>query len=160
MNVDSLYGDAAQIGKWWAVVSAVIGTFVAIGMIIGGIYIIYHRSYLQSVQGKVVKSSYDCTTTKTPTCKVDITYSVNNTTYNKTFTSAKMYKVGDTVDVYYNPNDVSDSEINPLPKWLGWASIGGAIFVVILSWIWVWLVNKYKFLAAAEGVKGVYTLLK
>jgi hypothetical protein len=38
--------------------------------------------------------------------------------------------------------------------------IGGAILLVILSWVWVWLTQRYKFLAAAEGAKGVYQFMQ
>jgi hypothetical protein len=38
--------------------------------------------------------------------------------------------------------------------------IGGAVFIAISSWIWVYLVERYKFLAAAQGVKGVYDILR
>lgn len=160
-----LYTGAADVGKIWATISAVLATVVAVGMVLGGIYIIYHRSHLKYVTGKVTKSSYNCVKQSTKngaitTCKVNVSYSIDGKSFMKTFTSSTLYKVGDDVDVYYDPTDPKDTEINPIPKWIGWALIGGAAFIVVSSWIWVWLVNRYKFLAAAQGVKGVVDLFR
>src|SRR6056297_2825237 len=88
-----LYTGAADVGRIWATISAVLASIISIAMIVGGIYIIYHRSHLSIVKGRVTKSSYDCVTHKnqngtTRTCKVDISYSVDGKKINKTFTSS------------------------------------------------------------------------
>lgn len=156
-----LYTGAATFGKVWSIFSAVAATLIAIAMILGGIYIIYHRAHLVSVKGKVTKSNYDCVTQKnTKTCQVNVEYSVSDKKYNKTFTASSTYKTGDDILVYYDPSDPTDSEIEPIQKWVGWALIGGAVFIALSSWIWVYLVERYKFLAAAQGVKGVYDILR
>lgn len=165
MNTTGVYSGAAEFGKVWTIFSAVAASFLAVAMILGGIYIIYHRAHLVSVKGKVTKSSYNCVThtnnnVTTKSCQVNVAYSIDGKTYNKTFSSSTMYKVDDDVFVYYDPSDPTEAEIDPVAKWIGWALIGGAIFIALSSWIWVWLVERYKFLAAAQGVKGVYDILR
>ena len=161
-----IYSGAAGFGRLYATFSAIAATIFAIGLVIGGIYVIYHRSHLSEVVGKVTKPSYGCVTVHnkngaTTTCKVDVTFTVDKKVYNKTFTSSTQYaKVGMDVNVFYNPSNPEDAEIDPLAKWIGWAMIGGAVFLVVASWGWVWLTQRYKFLAAAEGVKGAYDILR
>jgi hypothetical protein len=160
-----VYSGAAGFGRIYAWISAIIGTIIAIGMIIAGIYIINHKGHLKSVDGKVTKASYNCNTQThdkdtTTTCKFDISYIVDSKTYTKTFSSTDKFSVDQTVTVWYDPNHPDQGEFNPLSKNVGSVLISSAIFITISVWLWVWLTRRYKFAAAAGGASSIFDMFK
>lgn len=160
-----IYSGAAGFGRIYAWISAIIGTVTAIGMIIIGIYIIQHKSHLLSVNGKVTKASYDCSTqtqnkSTTTTCKFDVTYSVNDKNYTKTFSSTDILSVDEIVTIWYDPNHPEQGEYNPVPVGIGWALIIFAAFILIGVWFWVWLTGRYKFAAASSGAAAAINLIR
>lgn len=164
--LDNIYSGTADFGQIWSLISAIFVTLIAIGLIIGGIYIIWHNSHLRQVQGQVVKSSYQCSTSsdkngnKHTSCKVDVEYIVDNKRYTKTFNSATQYSSGQLITVFYEPNDPYDAYIEPLPKIIGWLMIVGAIVIAGMSWAWAYFAQKYKVVAAATGARGIYDILR
>ena len=162
---NEIYSGAAGVGKIYAWISAVIGTIIAIGMIIFGIYIIQHKSHLVSVDGIVTKDSYDCSTqtqnqTTTETCKFNVDYIVNSKNYNITFSSTSKFSNNETVTIWYDPNHPEQGEFNPPSKGIGWGVIVLAIIVLFGVWFWVWLTGRYKFAAAAGGAAAAINLIR
>ena len=165
MGVGSeIYSGAAGFGQFWSFIKAIIASFIAIGLVIAGIYILYHKSHLKLVIGKNLKPSM-CTTQNTQQgpiqmCSTEVSYMVDGKTYTRSFSGNTEYaKTGMDVKVYYNPADPTDAEIEPIPTWVAWMLFGFAILIVIGSWFWVWLTRKYKCVAAATGTMDVYGLL-
>ena len=167
---NELYSGAADFGRFYAWISAIIGTLISIVMIAIGVYIIRRRSYLLSVDGKVTKASYACatttssnrnrTTTSSTTCKFDVTYEVYGQSYTKTFSSVTMYSIEDKVTIWYDQNHPDRSEYNPPPKFIGWGLIGVAILIIVGSWVWVWATRRYKFAAALSATSAAVGVLK
>ena len=162
---NELYSGAADFGRIYAWVSAIIANIIAIGMIIFGIYIIQHKNHLVSVDGQVTKASYDCSQDTEnqdvyTTCSFDVSYQVSNQSYTKTFSSTKTFSVGDTVTVWYDPNHPDQAEFDPAPIGIGWALIIGAVLLIISSWFWVWMTRRSKFAAAAGGTIGVINMIR
>jgi len=160
-----IYSGAAGFGRVYAWISAIIGTIIAIGMIIFGIYIINHKGHLKSVDGTITKASNNCNTQThdndtTTTCKFDVSYIVNGETYNKTFSSTNIFSVNETVTIWYDPNHPDQGEFNPPSKTVGWVLICFAAFIIIGGWVWVWLTNRYKFAAAAGGAVAVVDMFR
>ena len=159
-----IYSGAAGFGRIYAWISAIIGTLIAIGMIIGGVYIIQHKSHLKSVDGIVTKASYDCSTktndkNTTTTCKFDVSYTVDKS-YNKTFSSTDTFSKDDKITIWYDPNHPDIGEFNPPDKWIGWLLIGIAFLIVFSVWFWVWLTKRSKFAAAAGGASAVINMIR
>ena len=48
-----IYTDSASFGKIYAIISAVIGSIICIGLFGFGIYIILHKNHLKSINGTV-----------------------------------------------------------------------------------------------------------
>lgn len=165
MDVGSeIYSGAAGFGQFWSFIKAVVASLIAVGLVIAGVYILYHKSHLKQVIGKNLKPSV-CTTQTTKQgpiqmCNTEVSYIVDGKVYKRSFSGNTEYaKPGMDVTVYYNPANPSDAEIEPIPSWMGWMLIGFAVLLVVGSWAWVWLTRKYKFVAAATGTMDAFGLL-
>ena len=165
---DKIVGGVEGFGRFWAEFSAIFATIIGIGMIIGGIFALIHKTtHTKLTQGTILTAV--CTTNTTNANEVDcdltITYSVNRKSYPLSANTTGMINwetnVNKDIDVYYNPNDHSDAGLSiNNTKILGWVLIGIALFLIIGSWFTVWLVNKYKWAAFGEGALGGIQLLK
>lgn len=159
-----IYSGAAGFGQFWSFIQATIGSLISIGLVIAGIYVLYHKSHMKKVIGKSVQPS-NCTTQKTEQgpiqmCMTEVSYVVDGKTYTRLFSGNTEYaKIGMNIIVYYNPSNPIDAEIETIQSWVGWMLIGFALLITVGSWAWVWLTRKYKFVAAASGTMDVYNLL-
>jgi hypothetical protein len=156
---NEIYSGAAELGRMRAVFSAIFGTLISIFMIIGGIYIIDHRSHMKSIQATVTTDSLCSPVSADPkntekSCLTKVKFTVDNNDHFTSVTSNKSFKKDDTVEVYYNPaHPDEDTEMEPIPKSLGWIIIIFAVIILISVWGWVWITNKNKFAAAATGAE-------
>lgn len=160
----TVYKDVASFGRTMSFIGAIISTIIAILLIILGIYfVVKNIKYSASVKGTVksvdgsdsilcknVNNMYNCT--------FEVDYKIPNSEGEKivfnNLNTTKNYQVGDNIDLYYDPNDVNTNlQLNKDDnRVFGWVLIVIAIFMIILSWLWNYLVYRSKFLAATEGV--------
>lgn len=162
-----IYGDAAGFGKIMSWIGAIVGTFIGIGMVIGGIILLGKKNkYSASTQATIDTAScspYNDGQTTGYNCTLVVHYTVNGQVYNRTFTtiSASSYASGQLVTISYNPDSPSDSQIgNTSTKVIGGVLLGFGLFILISAWVMVWLTMKYRFAAAAEGVSGAWSMLR
>lgn len=148
---ETIYEDAAAIGRFRAWVGLIVACVIGFILFIAGIVQLYSSKTKDTVSGTI--KTVSCTlTNKTYECNAMITYMVNGNGYNTNvvLTSKTPYVEGQTITIYVNladPNDVSAiSDIS------GWYFITGAVFVVLIGYAMLWISQKYKFFAAAEGV--------
>lgn len=171
--INDLYTGASGVGKIWTLVTAIISTLICLLMFALGIYIIYHKNYLKQIEGKIVKSSYDCSvvkntttnkgssnTSESKTCRFDVQYTVDNKNYTKTFSSSDIYSVDNIVTIWYDPNHPDRSEFNPASKIVGWFIIGLSFFILFGAWFMVWFTRHNKFIAASVGAGAGMGLIK
>mgnify|MGYP003980046695 FL=1 len=160
---DKIVGGVEGFGRFWAEFSAIFATIIGIGMIIGGIFALIHKTtHTKLTQGTIQTAA--CTTNANEVdCDLTITYSVNGKSYPLSANTTGMinWKTAEKIHGYYNPNDPIDAGLSiNNTKILGWVLIGIALFLIIGSWFTVWLVNKYKWAAFGEGALGGIQLLK
>jgi len=157
-----IYSDAASFGRVYAMIGAIFGTLISIMFIIGGIYIIYHKSHLKSVNGTVISDSICNQLDKnSKSCSTTYTYTINGKNYKGTSTSSNGYKKSENIKIWYDPNHPSvNPEIDIPSKTLGVVLIIIGIITVISAWVGVYLTRKYKFAAAASGVGGGIDIIK
>jgi hypothetical protein len=82
-----------------------------------------------------------------------ISYTVNGTLIKNHINSNIHFAVGDTVPIYYNPKDsldISSSVTNY--KILGGVLLGFGILIISGVVLQYYIVNRFKFAAAATGV--------
>jgi len=157
-----IYSDAASFGRVYAIIGAVVASLFALMCILGGIYIIYHKSHLKSVTGIVTSDSL-CTRLdeNSTSCSVNYTYTLKGKNYSGTSTSSTNYKKGDKIKIWYDPNHPGvHSEIDIPSKTIGVVAIIMGIIIAIAAWVSVYLTRKYKFAAAASGVSGGIDIIK
>ena len=68
--------------------------------------------------------------------------------------SDRQYVKGNTIDIYIDPNEPQNFSLESLQsdRLAGWICIGFAVLIVGMAYLMRWLSQRYKFLAAAEGV--------
>lgn len=158
---NDLYSNVADFGKVYYLINAIIATFISVFLIIVGIYIILHKSHLKSTIGKVKGDSICNKLNKNiSSCSINYTYNIDGKNYLGTSTSSKYYKDGSEILVWYDPNHPGvHPEIDVPGKKVGLGLILFAIFILIATWIGYYLVRKYKFAAAASGIRGGLNLI-
>lgn len=167
-----IYTGTADFGRIWAILGAIMSTFISIIFIIIGIVIIVKGSKYNSVSG-IVTSDSVCNQTingnvngnvngnnnQVTTCNTSVKYTVNSVIYQKTIdTGSSSYKTGDQINIYFT--DANNPTSNPIPSWIGIILIIMGVIILIGSWLWVWLTQRYKVAAAAEGVAGALSVIK
>jgi hypothetical protein len=155
----TIYEDAASIGRFRAWIGLAIAGFIGLILFGYGVKKLYSgNKYTASVKGE---SNGGCgpEPTSSPTSKTSPTspiyncpfmYSVNNQVYYKTFQSSTPYSAHQIETVYYDPSNPSDSSLTGDIS--GWYFIIGAVVIVAIAYFVLWLSQRYKFFAAAEGV--------
>lgn len=164
--LDNVYSATSDFGKINAIISAFIVTIIGIFMIIVGIIFIKNKSILTSNSTGIIKLNSDCVqNTNTWTCNMDVSfkdtkgdlYTINNLqSYDE-----NKYINGGNITIYYDPNNPNNAKLQTDNKHIiGYFLVSIAIFIIIISWITVWLSQKYKIFAAAEGVNDITHLFE
>lgn len=159
-----LYSGAATFGKIRAVIGVIFGTIFGIIFIVGGIVLIRKKVQLISQKMGTITNNPNCikfddkNDVQYRCTNIDVKYNVDNKDYtmNKSTYGPFEYKQGNQIDVYYDPNDPFNAELQSDNKHIiGWIGLVSGIFIFIGSWFWLWMTWHYKFVAAAGGVAGV-----
>jgi len=182
--MEDVYTGAASFGRGYSLFSAVIVTIVSIALIIGGVVMFFSAQKDAIVTGTVNNVNGKTSTDASETCDKD--YSTNNkvqyyscsnigvsyTVDGKAYTSPAtlnlvstlpVVHVGDSVQVDYqlsDPTKISISENFISKSTLAKILIGVGIVLFILTWLNVYLVNRFKFIAAVEGTSDAINLAR
>ena len=164
--LDNVYSATSDFGKINAIISAFVVTIIGIFMIIVGIIFIKNKSILTSTTtATITKINSDCVQNNNIwTCNMNVSftdttgksYNINNLQSS----SKNNYTSGETITIYEpdNPNNASLQTDNK--HIIGYFLVSIAIFIIIISWVTVWLSQKYKIFAAAEGVNDITHLFE
>lgn len=167
-----LYSGTASFGRMLALFSAIIGTIIGVGAIIGGVYILSKkRDTYSKVVGKIIQingeSSGSCASTlfqgpsmdDNTSCVITVVFTYNGKTYQHdiNYNGAIDYSVGREVDLYIKNNDPNNVVVSKkeIPRFIGWILIGFALLIIFGGWFWYWATTKSKVAAAAGGVGGL-----
>lgn len=160
-----IYSGTAGFGRVTSWIRAVVGTLLAIVLIVVGAALIRHKGKLSETTDGTVKSIAGgaCVPQKDPNESTQyqcsgmvITYNVGGKSYSITVseTGNTNYVVGQTnVSIHYDPNDpktaslYSDDDRVP-----GYIALCFGILILFGVWINVYLTSHYKSYAAVEGV--------
>jgi hypothetical protein len=171
---DEIYSGAASFGKLRAVLGVIFGTIIGIGLIIGGIFAIAHKTKRTmkttgtSVDLKNNPVPIQCTSASdkdgnTYQCNFTLKYTVKKDQYSHSFqtNSSTDYNNMTQVTVYYNPNTPGDVSLTKDDyHTVGYVLIGFGVFILIGAWISLWIVLHYKFAAAASGAAGAIEMVR
>jgi hypothetical protein len=157
-----LYSEAATFGIISANIRLIIMIVISIILIIIGISIIV-QPVKRSKMAKGTITSSNCSEhtiqdgskqSRYYDCIVNVKCNIDgkDVVANLTITTLVPYKVNQIIDLYYDPNDVTNIDIfSDNYRFWGWLIIIVAIFMVLGTAIWAYIVHKSKFAAAIGG---------
>ena len=157
---DQIYSGVATFGVVMSDIKAVVGSIIGLIMIIAGISFIVKKSFRTNTVDGTVKTS-NCSevienNNITYSCDIGIEFTINGKTQTKSFKDSKSYKkyeVNDTVTLWYDPNNNTNIDImSDNLHGIGWGLLILGIVIIMFSILWAYLANKYKPVAAAEGI--------
>lgn len=162
----TLYQDAASLGRFKALVILILGGVVSLILFLTGIYRLFaYRIYSLTADSKVTqvtgcmktqdinkKWNFDCTTS--------IEYTINDKKYQNSIKLSKdnEIKIDDMIPIYYNPSNPNEISVETSSS--GWVFIVMSVFVLLLSYLMYWLSMNYTFFAAAEGTSFITNLFR
>ena len=156
---DEVYSGLANWGK---ISSWIIAIFVSL-ISVGALYKQYTNVHTSSVTGKVLsstcKQNVDAKNNVTYNCVVSAVYTVNGQQYQADSTvnpSLTEIKQNDDINVNYNPSNPSDSVVDIFTTSVERKTVVTiAVVALLLAWLNVWLVTKYKFFASIRGAESI-----
>lgn len=164
---DKIYSGAATFGKIRAWIGVVIAFIIGGFLIYLGVKMVMNvPKRIATVNAKVIDSDKNYTTIKcipnvvnnktTYSCNFQLMYNINNIDYILDFaSSSNTYNGLSSTTLYYDPNDINNiSLISDNEKSTGYLFLGIAAFIIICSLIYLYIIYKVKFFAAATGAVG------
>lgn len=148
--MDTIYTGLADVGKILSFLNALVSTLVVLVAIGYGIYIIWvNATFLQDTQA-VVAANSQCANNL---CKTNVTWKdQTGKQYTQVFMTMNNYKAGDVVTVFFNQDDPQGSALlDYFPTRFGYFLIILAIVILIFTWGWYYLIDRFKWLAALFG---------
>ena len=161
-----IYDDTAAIGRIFGFVGILIMVVLAIIALWTSInYMRLKDDMTENVTGKIVE---DCnypvdkryTDDKRQLCKANIEYVVNGKTYSLKDLVYASSKVGDEINVRYNPEKPEQSTTSTSPKTVAIIAFVIAIVLLAVSAFSYYMITKYKAYAAATGVSSIFKLMR
>lgn len=172
---DDIYSGAASFGRIRAIFGVIFGTLIGICLIVGGFYALAHKTKLtDKTTGIVVDSNNNptniqCLSTSdkdtgiTYQCNFRLQYTVNKEIYYAPINtnSSTNYSGGTEITLYYDPNSPNNASLQQDDyHTIGFICIAAGLFILLFSWIGLWIILRYKFAAAASGAAGAIGMFK
>ena len=165
---NEVYGDLASFGRFMVIIWTIVGTIIGLACIFGGIAILRHKNKRTGTVTGNITVTPQCSTTVNEKntnydCRFTVEYKVDGKSYNHNFhtNSNTNYSNLRTIELHYDPNNPADSSLEKnLSKNLGWFALVFGLFVLIGTWVRLWVVRKYKVAAAASGAAGAYDIVR
>jgi hypothetical protein len=171
-TANQVYSDVASFGRGYAFIGAIFATVIGVLLLGGGIYFIQKEDPDKGqATGKITQILSDACkggSKNNPSCKYMVKFQApdphsphKEKKYTASVFSFHYYQVGDTTEVFYNPDNPSQAELNKKPyKMVGGLMLAISAFVIFGSWLNYYLSRRYKFYAAAGGVAGGLNLVE
>lgn len=159
--IRQVYDTSADIGRVTTRITSIILGIIIIGLVIGGIYYILKggQSGYQRTTG-VVQSS-QCS--QSNVCTIGVRYRPGSTgPIIVSLSSDRAYAPGSIIDLWFDPNDTRSVAFTDPPsnRSIGWILLGFALLLGIFVLINNYFVSNYKAVAALEGGRAVFDLIR
>ena len=162
----TLYDSLASLGKIWTLIGAIFSTIVGVGMIIVGLYFLFRKPDRDLIRGTVARINDDehgiCTGQQFYQCSLSIQYVYNDQNYMSKihYSGSSEYVIGQPIDIYVLKNNPYSIVLEPpLPKRLFYLFIAIGLVVILSGWWWYWASRKWKIVASAEGINGLFRVI-
>lgn len=158
-----IYSGTAAYGKIRTIIGTVMGTIIGLGLTIAGGVLLRRKAKLTETIRAIVVNDPICHSYMNGNimmwkCDVQLAYKVGDKEYNihRVTDQSTKYVKGQGVNVFYDPADPSNASLfSDNTKILGWVLLVIGLFLLIGSWVSLFLVLKFKIAAAAAGAAGV-----
>lgn len=149
-TIDAAYDTTAAVGKVGSVINAIFATLVCLIVVVIGVFLVRRRSVpMKKTLATVVETNCEV---GQAFCDAKIEYKVDGKTYSKVL-SGKGYNKGSTMQIRYNPENPDEFDTGTVNvKMIGWIMIIVGVLLIVMSWVTLWFVLKFKVLGAATGV--------
>lgn len=159
--IGEIYDDVSDLGLFLVSLSVLIMIIVAVVMILYSI-ILFVQSDPHSaiVEGLVTFSECNQLTTGLYRCDIEVTYQVNGVAHilKSEIDKQSVLKPGDSVTVRYDPDRPEDALVGMTPRKLASMALISGISILLVSFVSLWLVRRFKILAAAQGTSAIFAL--
>jgi hypothetical protein len=159
--MSDLYSDVASFGQFTSKFRLIL-TVLVFCILVGSAYILYTSPHprTQQVEANVLEPPVCNITNSDGSCVTSntrVNYNINDKDYNNVVNVYQdNFKKGDKIVIKYNPdnpNDISYKEPDAQStKSFGMTISGLATLLLVGTFIWYYLTQKYKPIAAFEGV--------
>ena len=143
----TMYNGAASFGRLMSYFRLIGGIVISIIFAAIGVVIYKKPELPNSAEATVIKLICGINNTCN---QATIQYNVADNSQH-TATISGSYSMGQKITIYYTPTDPNHVETSKTPKMLGIGLIGFAVFMLLWSIIYFYLVQNYTVLAAANG---------
>ena len=159
-----VYTGMAAYGKVRTIIGTVTGTLVGVAMLVGGTVLLKRKSRLSDTIGATITNDpycvqyHDQNLQKWKCKNIQLSYRVNDKDYvlNTNSDSTIKYTKGLPLSIYYDPsNPANSSLVSDNTKIIGWILVVIGILLLVSSWVWLFLVLKFKIAAASSGASGI-----
>lgn len=157
-----LYSGAATLGRITTIIGALIGSFIALVFIAFGIYMLLQKNAFTSNTTATIQQVSCSPQEGLLQCSLTLSYQVNGIDYSATLTtySSVSYVQGQTITIYYDPQNPATFELQIIPNTaIGAVCIVIGAIILIMIWAAVYFARSYKPYAAYVGVTDVVRLL-
>lgn len=157
-TASTIYEDAASLGKFRVSFGLILATIISLVLIGYSVYLLFIRKnpYTETTDATILSSTCNKKTNVRSDCRLNINYTINNVMYlgSLDVDNQQDYNVNDIIKVYYNPSNPYDISLRSkkMDKTLAYTFLLLAAGVFLIALFFWWLANRYKFLAAGEGV--------
>lgn len=169
---------AALVGKVSEVQGLVVSHLICLPPVCIGLYILLRpirrtertkgrvteKPACTAIPATIVAQPNGTTTTTGPRTECSVSVAFTSVRDNQTYTfTAQMEREpapGETVDVWYDPNNPTDAGIGETTRTIGWFLLVPFGCYLIYRWIKLVLVFKFRWFAAVEGVGDVRSMLR
>lgn len=161
-GVSQIYSDSADLGIFLVSVTVLVALVVSVIMFLYSILLfLQHDPHTMTTTG--VATVIDCTKLLMGNyrCRFDVTYrdiEGNGHVLPVELDRMEEMKEGESVSVHYDPDRPEDAIAGKTPKQQASMMLGFAVTAFIISVISLWLVRRFKILAAAQGAVAVFGL--
>jgi hypothetical protein len=166
----TLYDDAASLGRIKSLIGLVVCAFIAVILIFVGFAKINTSNPHTDMVDATITQLTGCTTSdpkQTSQCTVALQYTIDgkqytNASFPVTGKGQDMPYVNKVITVYSdhaNPKSISATSASD-ERQMGWSLIFTAFVIVGIAYFIWWLSHRYQFFAAAEGVSAITSVFR
>lgn len=156
--METVYTGLSVYGKFISVVSGVVIVLLS-GFVASLGWYGLHDPHTKIQQGIVI-GVQQASSSNTFYHKITVQYEIDGLVYTTSVVSSDPVKVGDKINVFYNPLHPNDIEITKLTTRSSYVLLGLSGIGVLAAVFFVYLSFQYKEFAALQGGLGVFDFLR